>query len=85
MAGKRADRVGFAVAFGKRIRAARTVAELSLSGVREVAGIPKGMMNNLENGRREPSTWTVHQLALAFGCSPGDLFPTLEEIDAETV
>lgn len=80
---KSPERVAFAVAFGKKIRAKRQSSGLSLSAINEAAGIPKGMMNGLETGRREPATWTVHTLARVFECSSNDLFPTVAEIEAE--
>jgi len=59
--------------FGHRLRYFRRRAGMTLEALGEVLGRPASYLSQLENGHREPRLSTVAQLAVALGCSPGDL------------
>ena len=62
--------------FGHRLRHFRRRAGLTLSQLGGTIGRPASYLSQLENGHREPRLSTVHDLAAALGCAPGDLLET---------
>lgn len=49
----------------------------SLTAVAERAGIPRATLSGLVGGHHGAATPIAHKLALALGCHPETLFPTL--------
>jgi XRE family transcriptional regulator, fatty acid utilization regulator len=62
--------------FGRRLRHQRRQAGMTLEALGRAVGRPASFLSQLENGHREPRLSTVHQLAAALGCDPGDLLAT---------
>ena len=71
---------------GKKIRAQREVAGLSLAGLCRRAGIvsatPKNRMYEIEMGRRQDGIrlGTLYAIAAALGVPPGDLLPDMADV-----
>ncbi|MDO5349797.1 MAG: helix-turn-helix transcriptional regulator [Lachnospiraceae bacterium] len=53
------------------IRTARKLSERELA---EKSGVSKSQINNIENGLKHPTVYTLCLLSLALGVSPYDLF-----------
>lgn len=58
---------------GRRIRHARTRADLTLAQLAERVGTSAAQLSHIENGRREPRLTLLQAIAGALGTSAGDL------------
>lgn len=52
----------------------RTTRKLSVRELAEKSGVSKSQINNIENGLKHPTVYTLCLLSLALGVSPYDLF-----------
>lgn len=59
-------------AFGARLRALRTAAEMTQAALAEAVGLTANSLARLERGERHPSWDTVVRLAKALGVEPND-------------
>ncbi len=67
-------RPGFQAAFGRRLKAAREAAGLSLRSAGERAGVSYVTIHDAEAGRKVPTTFTAYLLAGVYEVSVGSLF-----------
>lgn len=52
----------------------RTRKGLSERALSELSGVSKSQINNIENGLKHPTVYTLCLLSLALGVSPSELF-----------
>lgn len=71
-AGEEAERPD-SLTLGRRIRHARTRADLTLAQLAERVGTSAAQLSHIENGRREPRLTLLQAIAGALGTSAGDL------------
>lgn len=67
-----------AAAFGRKVRAARTAAELTQEALAEAAGLHPTLISNVERGYRVPSVPTLLRLAKGLGVRPSELVDGIE-------
>ncbi len=60
---------------GQRIQEARRVKGWTQEDLAHHAGLDFSYLNQLENGKRNPSLSTLYKIAAALGVSPKDLLP----------
>jgi len=71
--------VDFAQAFATTLRTLRIEKKLSQEGLAERAGLHINSVGLLERGLRQPSLYTVFQLAVALEVSPSRFVQAVEE------
>lgn len=74
MGGRRYDQIPELVPFGKHIAKLRKDADLSQEHVAFEAGLDRGYLSGIENGKRNPSVLQLLKLAKGLGVTPKDLF-----------
>jgi transcriptional regulator with XRE-family HTH domain len=62
--------------FGKRLKKARTDKKLSVRGLADIADMDFGNINEIENGKINPSLTTIVLLAEALDVDPSELLPS---------
>jgi len=77
---KEKDRERWLAAVGKAIRKYRTDAGLSQEALGYKAGLHRTYVSDVERGRRNPTAWTLFQLARTLGVTPSAIFRTAEEV-----
>lgn len=60
-------------AFGKRLREVKKEKGFSTHGLADAADLDYSNLNNIENGKVEPSLYTIIAIADALGVRPADL------------
>lgn len=63
----------FRAGLGKRLRAAREAAKLSLADVGEAVGTSRQTMHNYETGAKEPGAWVLSRLVPVLKTDAGKL------------
>jgi len=77
---KEKDRERWLAAVGKANRKYRTDAGLSQEALGYKAGLHRTYVSDVERGRRNPTAWTLFQLARTLGVTPSAIFRTAEEV-----
>lgn len=66
-------------AFGASVRAVRKDAGFTQEGLAAAAGLDRGYVGGVENGRRNISLNAMWKLARAIGVTPAAFFPSTDE------
>lgn len=69
----------FNAEIGRRVRQARTRADLTQELLARKAGLTRGSITNIESGAQAPPPYRLVRLAAALGVEPAHLLPGVEE------
>jgi transcriptional regulator with XRE-family HTH domain len=72
-----------AVLIGRKLTAARTLADLSQRELAEATGVPQSHISDLERGTMNASCRMLARLSAALNVDPGFFLPTLERMRKE--
>ena len=61
--------------FGERLKTARKASKLSTRKLADLADVDFGNINEIENGKKNPTLITIVQLCEALKIDPAELFP----------
>ena len=62
------------VSFGTQVRRIRKELNISQEKLAELAGIDRAHMGHIERGSASPTLKKIHQIAVALGVNPKELF-----------
>jgi transcriptional regulator with XRE-family HTH domain len=67
------ERRRFSRVFGARVRERRLYRDLTLQALADLAGVSKGWVSHIENGRCQPTAMSLQKLARALGVTADSL------------